>query len=600
MQNSGGTENKKLDEKNVRYNYPARLQLLAKSWKDKWDGPLSHSQKLVNLWASGYYSKGYSRWHLINLMNRGISTIVSYLVEGNPQVMIKPISPRLKIFAHTMKLIMNHLINKYNFAENVLIPGATASMFGAGITRIFYEYDRRVSIDNEKIKVGTPKVVIISPCDYIGDPSAKYRHDFSIEGDTYRLPTEYAKDLFAKKDKFGNQIADYIESDCKLVSKYSNEELATKDSFDFNKLALEEYTTFHDIYNYKSGTIDTIMPMGHKAKILKSIEWKGPGSPYDYLGYKYAPEVPVPLPPAWDWYDLDVTMNIMAKAAREQAESQKNVIGSEPGGEKAAKAVINSKNMDVLSVKGMDQVKQFSFGGVNADNYSWMNWAESQFTKSGTASSDVMGGRGASAPTLGQEQLIFANATRLINNFYNRYHGWETSILRKFMWAIIDDPTAYVEVLDTVQLPGIGEYEYPVFYSKADKVADFYDLTLDVVPYSSQRQSPEQMYQRLFQFMTTWILPTMQMRQQQGSTIDLSVVDSLLAEYGGFDEFPAWYKSVVPQIENPNVDFIMKSDSGKGPKNFGQQNDSQGASGPSKTANMQAQQNKAGYAGETK
>ena len=161
--------------------------------------------------------------------------------------------------------------------------------------------------------------------------------------------------------------------------------------------------------------IETIMPMGHKAVILKTIEWTGPDSPYDYLGYRYPANCPVPVPPAWDVYDLDVTMNIMGKSARQQAESQKTIIAAEPAGKKAAEAVLRGNHMDVMTVKGMENVKQFNFGGVPNENYGWMQWAEGQFQKAGATTSDIVSGKGPTSGTLGQDQMVYSNASRMIS-----------------------------------------------------------------------------------------------------------------------------------------------------------------------------------------
>jgi hypothetical protein len=569
-----------LDEKDVKHKTTVRYQTLAKSWQAKYEGPLLHSQKLQQLWISGYYNKGYSRWHLINLMNRAVSAGVSYLAEGNPKVSIEPKAPKLRSFAYAMKLIVNFLIEKYNFAENVFIPGAVASYFGAAIARTFNEYDRCVSVNGERIKVGSPKVAIIEPCDYVGDPSAKVRADFAFEGDMYRLPTEYAKDLFARKNKYGIQVADYIQSDAKLTTKYSAEEITGKGGYDYNKLALEEYSTFIDIYNRKEKTIETIMPMGHKAVVLKTID--SHVTPYDYLGYTYPPNCPIPIPPAWDIYDLDVTTNIVAKTEREKAEAQKTIIAAEPTGKKAAEAVLKGKNTDVVTVKGMDGVKQFSFGGVSSEGLGWLQWAEQQSQKASSTSSDIFRGAGPTSETLGQDQMVMSNASRMVNGYYIRFHSWMTSILRKWTNLVMDDPSSYVEVLDTVKVPGLGDYEYPVYFSKPDKVADFSQLILNVVPYSTQRKTPEMKYQSLLQLMLSWVLPTMQMRREQGADIDLQMVDNLLADYGGFDSFPQWYKSVIPG-DNPDVDYLMKT--GSQSKNPGQMNDQLGAALPSRIAN---------------
>lgn len=570
-----------LEEKDVRHKRAARYQMLARAWQSKYEGPLNHSQRLQKLWMSGYYEKGYARYHLINLIDRAVEAGVAYLAEGNPRVLIEPLSPNLRPFAYAMRLIVNFLIEKNNFAENVFIPGAVASYFGAAIARTFTEYDRVVSVGGEIVKVGTPKVSIIEPCDYIGDPSAKVRADFAFEGDMYRLPTEYAKDLFARKDKYGKQIADFIEADSKLATKYSTEEITAKESYDFNKLSLDEYSTFIDIYNCKEKTIETIMPMGHKAVIIKTID--SPANPYDYLGYKYPQNCPIPIPPAWNLYDLDVTMNIIAKAERERAESQKTLIAAEPTGKVAADAVLKGKNMDVMTVKGMDSVKQFIFGGPTAEGMAWMNWSESQAQKAGATSSDIFRGAGPTSQTLGQDQMVYSNAARAVNSYYTRFHNWMTSILRKWVNAVMEDPSSYVEVLDTVKVPGLGDYEYPVYFSKADKVADFSQLVLNVVPYSTQRMTPEMKYQRLIQLMTTWVIPTMQLRREQGGDIDMQMVDKLLADYGGFDSFPQWYKSVIPTDE-PKVDYLMKT--GKN-KNTGQLNDQMGALDVSRMANSQ-------------
>jgi len=72
---------------------------MAKAWQSKWTGAYEHTQRILRLLASGYYQKGYSRWHLVNLMNRGVASVVSYLVEGNPKVMIQSMSVELQEYA---------------------------------------------------------------------------------------------------------------------------------------------------------------------------------------------------------------------------------------------------------------------------------------------------------------------------------------------------------------------------------------------------------------------------------------------------------------------------------------------------------------------
>jgi len=564
--------------------FEERLQILVRAWQKKWEDPQAHTQKLLASYASGYFDKRLAREHPINLIDRGVSTIVPFLVEGNPRLMVESIVPNMRPSAHRTQLALNYLIDKkMNLAENVFIPAAVMSMFGGVATRTFSEYDRIINLDDEEIKLGTPRIILIDPADYIGDPAAKSRNDFIIEGDIYRLPTDYAKDIFDHPDE--------ISPSGKLITKFSAEKITNPD-FNWNKLNLRDYSIFIDLYIRDEGIIVTIMPYGNTPVRLKTIEYDGPGEgPYDYLGYKYFPGCPIPIPPAWAWNDLDYSMNVLARTAREQAESQKNVIVAEPSSKEAAKKIIKASNMDVIVAKGVEQVKTLSFGGVNPDNYNWMAFAEQEFTKTG-ANPDVLGGRGAQAPTLGQEQLVYQNASRIVNNMYNRFENFMVSVINKLAYYVWTDPTVYIPVIN--KIPGLGEI--PMVFSQADKVGDFYDFIFNIKPYSSQRSSPELLYQRLMQFMSSWVLPTAGIATAQGAEIDIVTATQILADYAGFDNFNQIYRSAVPQ-EPGNVPYTMMPVSGQRPegtKSPGQMPDTFGASEPSRTANMQQQQKRTG------
>jgi hypothetical protein len=562
----------KLNEENKRVPFPQRLQQMVKLWKWKNRDIQKHQEKLLRLWASGFFDSRYGREHLINLMDRGVFTIVPYLVEGNPRIMVETMVANMRPWAYTTQLALNFLIKKMKLADRVFIPVAINSMFGAGITRTFTEYDRIINFDNEVIKSGAPAIKVIHDSDYIGDPIAKCRDDFIFEGDIYKLPTTYAKDLFAGKDKFGNQIADYIFPDCKLATDFSPERIHNP-KFNINKYNIRDYTTFIDLYLYDENITVTIMPEGKKPKILREVEEDGPKeSPYDYLGYKFFPNCSVPIPPAWFWHDMDVSTNIVAKTAREQAESQKDLLLAEPINKKLGKQVTNAKNMDVLTVKNAkDGVQKVSVGGMNTENLSWLQYVETAFNKSG-GTSEIMGGRGAEAPTLGQEKLQFQNASRIVNNMYTRYHEFMTSAINKLAWRVWTDPTVYIPVIS--EIPGVGELEQ--VFSQADIVGDFYDFIFSIVPYSTQRMSPEMKYQRLMQFASQWVLPTMPFAAQQGAEFNIPEATKTMAEYLGLTNFNQMYRTAIPH-QLQGVGYTMQPFGQKKQKAQGQENDAFGS-----------------------
>ena len=570
--------------------FEVRCQKLVRAWQKRQEEPLKKRQKLLALWASGFFDGGYGREHLINLIDRGVFTIVPYLVEGNPKILVETKIANCRPWAFTTQLALNFILDKMNFAESVLIPAAINSMFGAGITRTFTEYDRVINLDDNVIKYGRQVIRVIDDADYIGDVAAKTRGDFILEGDIYKLPTEYAKDLYSK-------FADDISSDCKLTSDYHPDKISNGE-WDINRLSLREYTSFIDLYLYDEGITITIMPYGKEAKILHTVEEDGPGgSPYDFLGYKFFPGATYPIPPAWAWHDLDVTMNVLAKTAREQAESQKDIIAVTPQSRDFGKKIVTAKNLDVLEVDNpKDSVNKLSFGGVNPDNYNWMGFAEQSFTKTG-ASSDVLAGRGSQAPTLGQEQMVFTNASRIVNNMNTRFQGFMTSIINKLAFRILQDPSEYIPLMH--QIPGVGDL--PKVFSSADRVGDFYDFIFKITPYSAQRTSPEILGQKLMTFMTQWVLPTYQFAAQQGAELDVPTVTRILSEYMGFENFNQFYRTAIPH-ELSGVGYTMEplgqQQRPKGPnvgsKSPGQTNDTFGSSEPSRTANKNQQQQRTG------
>jgi len=581
-----------LEEQNKKLSFPRRLQKAQKSWKIITEPTLKKRLKMFNSWASGYYEDRAYPYHTINLIGRGVDTTVPFLVEGNPRFLVTTKVANYRPWAYITQLAINYYLDSFNIAEKALIPAALNSMFGAGIVRTMLTHSGNIRLEEGgSIKTGKPSVVVIDDANYIGDPAAKRRVDFTMEGDIYRLPTKYAQEFFAGKDKFGNEIADYIKPDGKLIQDYSPEDIA-KYNQDRAKFGIYDQTTFMDIYLYDENIIVTIMPEGKKAKILREVEWKGPeGGPYDYLGYKWMSESPIPLPPAWAWHDLDVTMNRVFDKSREQAENQKTVLAYEDAAKDDVERIVNTPNLGSVRVNNIGSLKEVEYNGMSEANLAWMEFAEREFTKQG-GNPDILGGRNAQAPTLGQEQMLFNNATRIIRNFLNRFDAFTTSIVKKFVWDYMYNPLSYTPVIR--EIPGYGSM--PAVYSSADRVGEFNDFIYDLIPFSMQRESPEVKYQKMLGFGVQWLIPTMQLAMAQGAQIDIPLLTRIIAEYGGFENFNQFYKTGVPhEMESvPYTMMPMRNSPQNASRSPGQMNDFFGASPMSRLANLNQQQNRAG------
>jgi hypothetical protein len=565
-----------LHEPNAKLNFVRRLQRTVKTWQKLAEAPVKHSLKLWQAVASGYYDSGYARTHTINLVDRGVNTMVPFLVEGTPRVMVETKIPEYQPWAFTTKLALNHWLQQERFAERVLIPVARNSLLEpAGITRTSIMHHRNYERQEGVYKLGAPHVAVVDYSNYVGDPSARRREEFIIEGDIYKLPTDYAKEFF------GPKFADLIISDGELSHEWSPESILSNN---FNKdcLSVRDFTTFIDLYLYDEGIIITILPEGKSSRIINTIEWDGPdGGPYDVLSYKAISENPIGLPPAWAWHDMDVTMNLLVEKMRQQAESQKRIIAVQSTDD--ATRLREAPNNAILTFEDLQGIQQLDFGGVTPDNYNWISFIESEFSRTG-GNADVLGGRAAEAPTLGQEQLLYNNATRIVGSMYNRFQDFSTSVIRKLAWAFWTEPTTYVPVIKEVS--GLGSV--PVVFADRTKVGEFYDFTFDIQPYSTQREAPEAKFNKVMMFMSQWLLPTIQMAAAQGAQLDINKVNNMMAQYLGLDNFNDWYKTAVPGGLDQLVDYKMMPTERTG------LSDAFGASDASRTINSQGQQARAG------
>jgi hypothetical protein len=145
------------------------------------------------------------------------------------------------------------------------------------------------------------------------------------------------------------------------------------------------------------------------------------------------------------------------------------------------------------------------------------------------------------------------------------------------------------------EIPGVGEL--PVVFSSADKVGDYYDFVFKLIPYSTQRTSPEILYQKTMSFMAQWVLPTYQFAAQQGAQLDVPTVTRIMSDYLGLNNFNQYYRTAIPE-QLDNINFQMQPLGGQRPKGadrqnvFNQTNDAFGALDSSREANLNQQQSR--------
>lgn len=520
-------------------SFPKRLRKATTAWQKRMEAPLDNRRRMITRWASNFYDKDVNSTepHTMNLVDRATSIIVPYLAMSNPAVSVSTKFAEYKHFSYSTQLALTHWLDEFKFAKNCLRPAVLHSMFGMGCTKTGIMKEWEVEIKGQFHDVGQTYTDVFDESNLILDPSARCIDEAHFMGDFYMMPTELAREFFDTKH------ADHIKPSYQLYGHNHPDSVSHEGKENDQSRFLKEYTRLRDYYLPDENVIITLTDDDGYNRILREVEWDGPeGGPYDFLGYKWFLEHPYPIPPSWGWLDMDCIINVIINKMRKQAEAQKDVLAYESEAADDAERVASAGDRQTVKVDNIQSMQMMQFQGVNQEMYNWINYIEDQYSLQGH-NLYTLGGRNAQAGTLGQEQMMMANASRTVDDMIDSVHHFVESLLRKHAWFMWTDPLIDIPVIK--RIPGYGELSER--FVQTDKEGDFYDYTFNVKPYSMQRLSPDMDFQRTLQLLSQWVLPTAQIAAQQGAVLNVPEATKALAQKFNIDDIDHWYDQAVPQ-----------------------------------------------------
>lgn len=522
--------------KPAKTNYVGRLHKAISACNKMKDITSKKNKKMLSAYASGYYKPKESEDpHPLNMIDRAVSIWLPYLVGGYPKIVINPkINLQYTPFANVFQMALNQLLKDMKFDIRTLKPVVLNSLFSQGITKTGTKKEGTYNVNGYLSDYGAPYCEVVSDASYVFDIVAKDREQYEFEGDCYYLPTDEAKEQFGK-------FADKITPDFKLYGDSHPKEITNPNRILYNEL--HDYSEFIDLWLPKEGVIITIMP-SYKgvAKILNTIEYNGPRSgPYDILTYKNFPESTIPIPPIYSLMELDAAINCLYSKARGQAERIKKMgIGSQ-GSKEDAESVRDAKDGAMLLLTDPASVKELTVGGVVPEIYEFIQFSLGQFSEQGNQT-NVTGGRKSMAKTLGQEEMLMANASRGLNDMSQTVHHFASSIAEKLAFELWNNPTMQIKAIK--ELP--GGIQIPQMYNQLQQQGKFTDYYLDIEMFSMQKLTPEQKFQKIMQMLTAWVLPTQQMAASQGQVLNVPAITKELSTYMDL-ETESWFLTETPQ-----------------------------------------------------
>jgi hypothetical protein len=537
--------NKLRDEKNVRDSFPVRLQKAAVNWARYTEPTRKLRKKMHKEYASGWFENKSGESQPMNLIDRFVNIICPYLVSQNPRVLIDPKRgvQASRSFARTLELALEHLFNEIELSAYTLRPAVLNSMFSMGICKTGIVADSQVEIFGYLHDVGQPFCDSIDYDDYVGDFRARNKQEMEIEGNHYCVPLEYIRDsgLFKHYDslKCVRELP---------MEQTSPEEVGKKHMIPFeHRDELRRKVWLTDLWIPDEGVLLTLPQEGQGNKIMRTVTYDGPeDGPYDLLTYHSFPNSVLPIPPVYNILNLNNIINRLVGKMKHQAEREKKVMLYELSGAEDAELIRNTPDGFTAGVKNVDAFKEVEFGGVAETNFPFVQYLEQQYSIQG-GNLYTIGGRESQAETLGQEQMLQANASKQLQDMVLQVHRFTRSITKKLAWYLWSDPYIQIPVIKE-----LGEFKLQVEYTPDVREGDFFDYGFDIEPYSMSMMSPETRYQRLMQLVGQVVLPTAQIAAAQGSQLNVTELVQECARFLDVRNLDRWWMSGVPQQTQMN------------------------------------------------
>lgn len=542
--------------KDTHTPFPVRLQKAVDEWKE-WTKPMRRvRRKMYQQYAAGYYDNEFESSYIsnvtermpLNLIDRGVNILAPYLIAHNPRVLVDPKRGLRSSasFARTFELAMEHLLGEIELAKQTLRPAVVNSLFGMGITKTSIMTDHQVEIMGYLHDVGQPYCDNVDFEDYIGDWRARVTEENSIQGNWYLMPEEYVKTcgLYKHYDRLSIEASEGMRDESPERISKNNRNKGNNAINDIKPMVW-----MIDLWIPDEGIVVTIPPKGQGNKIMRTVEYDGPeNGPYDILAYKYFPQTTIPIPPIYSWVGLNNIINRLVNKMKVQAEREKKILLYEVGANDDADLIRKEPDGGTVGVRNTDGVKEVEYGGVSDTNMPFVAYLEQQYSIQG-GNLYTLGGRESQAETLGQEQMLQANASKHLQDMVLQVHHFTRTIIRKLAWYLWSDPYIQVPVVKE-----LGGFKLKVSYTPEVKEGDFFDYGFDIEPYSMTMMSPDMRYQRLMQLIGQVILPTAPIAAAQGSQLNVAELVKEAARFLDVRNLENWYSTGIPELglENPH------------------------------------------------
>ena len=517
-----------------------RIKLLAAvdSSDKKMQSFRDERKEFVKRYAGSHYSEnGADQSTSVNEVAQAIETWVQQLAGGDPRALVVAHNPAQSAIAYDQSLALDKEAKRMKMRRKVqrLVQQA---IFGMGIARVGTNLARH--IDNKATfpdlgingmsAVGQIAIDVISMDQWVHDFSAD-----SIDGNVQFCGHRYRVDRRDLGEYLGKDIkeSDIPAGGPHTIGATNNADstaMISRGSDAMREDDLVPKVWLWDIWLPREKVIVTI-PVDGNGTIAKVQKWTGPVTgPYIFLWYAEIVDQVMPKSILGDLVDLHDLSNSIFNKLVNQATRQKVYTAYQTGFKDDAEIAQSAGDGDMVGMRDPNMVQEKASGGINNESMAmWIQTSQIFSRKGGNL--DTLGGLQAQSGTVGQDQLLAANASKKIEHMQRETTDFVVEIFEAMRYWLWHDQVTRIPIQKVYPGTDLQAESYWSVERTENQQAGLYDgYEMKIVPYSLQYRSPEQRGQLLIKIWNEVVMPSMASGMMQEAP-DLNEFLRVLSEY---------------------------------------------------------------------
>ena len=478
-------------------------------------------KELIRDYCGSWYSEGGAESKtLVNLINQTARIYVVALAANNPQVLVSTPSTENIAFARRFEVNLNKLISDMTldatFRKIVL---DAFFCLGCGVVTM-RDTDTRFHglLESEEdvwLDPGEPWLNRVSLDDLILDMSAKELTKMRYCGHRYRADYEKVMD----EPGYSKAVKDKLKPTSRAHhdSTGAARDIASDSAEDDD---LKDMVWLMDIWVAENNSIATMACNQSDIEPLIEREWNGSqAGPYKFLSLGDTPDNVIPTSPAMNLKGMHDLQNRLHRRMEDDSDAHRVVNVYPPGKEDDAKRIQNAERNSWQRMTDPTNIKQVEVGGVDQRDMAMATFIQGEYDRF-AGNLQAMGGLGAQASTVGQEELIHGQLSKNVADMRMAVVMFASDCildLGRLMW---EDETLELRTSMPVGNSGINvSSDWTPDY----RMGNFEDYDFKVEPYSMVFKTPQQHLQEYFQVLQQ-IAPLWPMFQASGASLNVQVL----------------------------------------------------------------------------